>query len=556
VPDVLARRSFARLLEGSGRLLALSLGLSVGQSLALVPIGLLIRHVFDSVLPHGDRTGLVLCGVAVVVLFGVSAGLGLASRYLMLRSTKAAVVALRERLLDRIQTLPRTWLDRADTAQLHSTIVQDSERIDLMANALLGIVLPAAIVATALVASLAFFDLRLVALLVVLLPPLVVLGRRLNRRATALLSPFQRSFDVFSARILSNLRAGTTIVAHGAEEHEAKAGRMEIADLAEKGRSVAWVWQASLAVQTTTAVVGGMLVLVVGGLAVIGGDLTLGTLLSFFGVLGLARGQVNAAVTWLPYVYAGRESLARLERLLDLDAPPPYTGTRRLRFLGGVSVEHVTFGYGDTPVVRDLSLSVAPGEWVALTGSNGAGKSTLVALLLAMYKPGRGRLCADGVPYAELDVRDLRRQVGVLLQDPVLFRGSVRDNIAYGAPESTDEAIRAAAAAATADAVIAALPEGYATEVGDNGELLSGGQRQRIVLARALVRKPPLIVLDEPSSHLDAGAVAALLRNLAQLPWSPAVLLITHDPAVSAAADRVVELREGRIVANRLAAPA
>jgi ATP-binding cassette subfamily B protein len=125
----------------------------------------------------------------------------------------------------------------------------------------------------------------------------------------------------------------------------------------------------------------------------------------------------------------------------------------------------------------------------------------------------------------------------------------VRDNIVYGDADRADEEVCAAAAAATADAAIAALPDGYATEVGDDGELLSGGERQRVALARALVRRPRLLVLDEPSSNLDDAAVTALLRNLAELPWSPAVLVITHDPAVSAAADRVVELRDGSVAA-------
>jgi ATP-binding cassette subfamily B protein len=547
-------RAFARLFEGSRSLVALSLGLALAQSAALVPIGLLLRHVFDHAIPSGDRGGIVLTGAAALALFALAAGLGLLSRYAILTTTKRALSRLRLGLLERIQTLPRAWLDREDLGQVHSTVVQDSERVDMMANALLGFVLPAAVVATALLASLALIDLRLLLLLVVVLPLPLALGRWMNRRVLRLVRIYQGTFDTFSARVLSNLRAATTIRVQTAEEAELRAGAGEIAKLAEEGRRLAWLWQAQMAVQGTTAAFAGMLVLVVGGLAVVDGDITLGALLSFFGVLALVRGQVNVALNLLPQVVVGREGLARLGRLLDLDVPQPYTGRREIDFGGAVTVEHVTLSHDGRPVLTGVSLAIAPGECVALTGPNGAGKSSLVAALLGLYRPDAGGLYADGVPYEELDMRSLRRRMGVVLQDPVLLRGSVRDNIAYGAAGATDADVEAAAQAATAAEVIASLPAAYASEVGDDGDRLSGGERQRVALARALLRRPPLLVLDEPSSHLDDATTARLLANLRELPWSPAILLITHDPAVAAAADRVAELRDGRLVAGEVGA--
>jgi ATP-binding cassette subfamily B protein len=542
-------RSFARLFEGSGRLVALSLGLALAQSAALVPIGLLVKRIFDDALPDGDRGELVLLGVTVVVLFAASAALGLLSRGVMLATTSRAVARLRGDLLGRIQTLPRAWLDRQDVAHVHSTVVADSERVGVMAGALLGVVVPAAVVGAALLASLAFVDLGLLAILLAVMPVLVVFGRWLNHRATRLVQRFQAAFDVFSARVLGNLRSALTIRAQGAEAPELRAGLAEIGALGEESRRLATAWHLYAAVQGTTAAVGGMLVLVAGGLRVIDGGMSLGALLSFVGVLGIVRGQITPALTWLPQVAAGRESLVRLERLLGADAEQPYRGDRAIAFSGRLEVEDVTFGYGEAPVLRELSLSLAPGERVALSGPNGAGKSTLVALVLGLYRPHDGRLLADGVAYDDLDLAALRRRVGVLLQDPVLFRGSVRDNVAFGAPEATGDEVRAALAAACADEVVAALPAGLETEVGTDGELLSGGQRQRIALARALLGRPPLLVLDEPSSHLDDETTARLLDSLRELEWTPAILLITHDPTVARLADRVVELRDGKVAA-------
>jgi ABC-type multidrug transport system fused ATPase/permease subunit len=542
-------RAFARLFDNGGRLLAISVALAIAQALVLLPIGSLISGVFDDAIPSGDEGELVSVAAAIVGLFAAAAALGLVARRVTTVASKAAVARMRVDVLTRLHALPRAWLDRQDVGRIHASLVADTERVDTMASALLGVILPAAVVAVALLGSLAFVDLELLALLVVILPLLLGLSRWLHHRALRLVRRFHAAFDAFSARVLSGLRADVTIRAQGAEEQELRAGERDVATLADEGFRVAWAWHVVAAVQGTTAALGGMVVLVLGGLRVIDGGMTLGALLSFFGVLAIVRGQVTAALTWVPQSLVGREALQHLEEVLDVDEPQPYAGTRRLDFGGALEVEDVTFGYDPAvPVLRDVRLSLARGEWVALTGPNGAGKSTLVALVLGLYRPDAGRLLADGVAFDELDLRALRRQVGVLLQDPVLFRGTVRENIAFGAAGAD---VDAAAEAATAAEVVAALPDGLDTEAGTDGELLSGGQRQRIALARALAGRPPLLILDEPSSHLDDETTARLLANLRELDWGPAVLLITHDASVARAADRVVELRDGRVPAVR-----
>ena len=544
-------RSFARLLEGSRRLLALSVGVAAVQSLSLVPFGLLVRHVFDSVIPHRDKGQLVLLGALLLVLYLVAAGLGLFSRYVVLTATKRAVDRLRNDVIARMQTLPRAWLDRTDLGSLHSTVVEDSQRVDVMANAVLGQVLPAMVVSAALLGSLVFIDLRLLLVLLAVIPVLLVVSRLLAERVRRLARKFQGSFDTFSSRVLRNLRMVTTIRAQVAESAELAAGAAEIDELSRNGVRMAWLAQAQAVMQGATSAIAGMLVLVLGGLAVISHKLSTGDLLSFFTVLALVRGQATVAVSFFPQIVVGREALARLARLLAIEEPQPYAGRRRIEFSGALSVEDVSFGYGATPILHELSLTIEPGEHVALKGPNGMGKSTLVALMLGLYRPDAGKLLADGAPYDELDVRDLRRSMGVLLQDPILFRGSVRDNIAYGARAAGDEDVAAAARTATADEVIDQLPHGYLTEVGDDGGQLSSGQRQRIALARALMGRPPLLILDEPTSHLDEPTTVRLTQNLAALPWEPAVLLITHDPLVATSAGRILEMRDGRLVADR-----
>jgi ABC-type bacteriocin/lantibiotic exporter with double-glycine peptidase domain len=169
---------------------------------------------------------------------------------------------------------------------------------------------------------------------------------------------------------------------------------------------------------------------------------------------------------------------------------------------------------------------------------------------VGLYRPQQGRVLADGVPLDELDMADLRRQIGVVLQDPVLFPGTVRENIAYARRDATHAEVVAAAEAATASNFIDRLPAGYDTPVGDEGVGLSGGQRQRLAIARALLGQPALLLLDEPTTYLDEASVTALMAKLDRLPRAPSVLIVTHDPQAAAHAERTIELRDGRVVSD------
>jgi ATP-binding cassette subfamily B protein len=276
--------------------------------------------------------------------------------------------------------------------------------------------------------------------------------------------------------------------------------------------------------------------------------MTTGELLSFYAILALLLRELSTILSSIPQVLAGYESMARIQAILETDEREPYEGTRRIDFAGELVLEGVSFGYGREEILRDLSFRVGAGEHVAIFGPNGAGKSTLVNLMLGLYKPQTGSVLADGIPYDELDVRHLRRSIGVVLQDPVIFPGTIAENIAYGRPDAEDEEIRRAATWSTADAFIDNLPDGYETEVGDEGGLLSGGQRQRIAIARALVARPALLILDEPTTHLDDRSIDQLIANLNGFPGAPTVLMISHDPAVARAVDSVQHLRDGRVV--------
>ncbi len=282
--------------------------------------------------------------------------------------------------------------------------------------------------------------------------------------------------------------------------------------------------------------------LLVGGYFVAARELTLGQLISAYAALALTRMHAGNLVSALPAVIEGKLALEHIHAFARVAAPSRRTGGRRIRFSGCMEVRDVSFGYGHSPVLRNVSFAVRPASLTLIVGANGSGKSTLLRLMIGLYQPWSGAILADGMPLCELDVQHLRRQVGVLYQEPLLFAGTIRDNIAYGFPEASDAEVERAAQLACAHAFITTLPHGYATAIGEDALRLSGGQRQRIALARALLYLPRLLLLDEPTNHLDGESLRAIFANLSCSHYAPALVITTHRPELFPSADCIVRL--------------
>ncbi|MGH2869654.1 MAG: ABC transporter ATP-binding protein [Solirubrobacteraceae bacterium] len=547
----LAKRIVALLTE-SRALLLLATATAVLQSALFVPIALVVRHMFDVEIPHRRTGSIILSGVLILGLYAATAGLSYVTRAAAARTTAGISARLRLDLLAKVYALPQSWHDRRRAGEVHSVLVRDPERIEAMLSSVAGAVLPAVLVGTCLVVVACVVSPRLFLTEVVVVPPLLVGARFLAAKLRRSVQAWAASSRRYSAEAQLLLRAMVSTKVAGAERWELEQRAPGARELAERYRALGSAAAGFHALQNAVAAAAGTAVLVVGGLGVAQHTMTLGHLLAFYAVLGLLLRQLHAASFQSDTMVIGLQSLADVDALLARHEEDAYGDHgRTITFRGGVAVRGVSFAYEDEPVLTEVSFALSPSEHVALIGPNGAGKSTVVNLLLGLYQPGQGELRADDAPYCQLNVSDLRRQVGVVLQDPVLLPGTLSENIAYSRPEASAAEIRAAAQAATAADFIEALPDGYATVIGDEGTGLSGGQRQRVAIARALLGAPALLILDEPTTYLDQAAVTALMARLMALPQAPTVLLVTHDPDVAGHVERVIELRDGQIVGDR-----
>ena len=531
---------------------------SAAPALLPLPLAWLIRYGFDEALPGRHLSQLSLAGGIILLLALCSSALTLWTRRLALDITKGATMRLREALLVKAYALPRATYAPLDRGKLAATVVQDSDRVDTMSQALAVQVFPALAASVVLVALLIYLNPVLCLVIALTFPVFVAASEAVRRQIAQRFNEFRRAFHSFSKGVVFILQMLDLTHFQTAEPFELRRQQASLEALRGAGARLGWLNAAYGEVLNVAVVITGVLILIVGGPAVAAGTMTLGGLLSFYVGVSLLANVLRPAWNAIPQIIGGNESLKVLHRFLETPSAPPYSGTRRLTFSGRITLAGVSFGYAGQPLLNQIDLAIEPHATVAILGPNGAGKSTLTYLMLGLYRPQLGQLCADDVPFDGLDLADLRRQMGVVMQNPLIFPGTLWENITYGLPEATRAQVEWASQLATAHDFIREFSEGYDTIVGEHGALLSGGQRQRVALARALLRRPPLLLLDEPTNHLDRSTVDQFMHNLKTLDPAPAIVFISHDYRLAQPAQAVYSLRNGRLVpqAHEVLAPA
>jgi ABC-type multidrug transport system fused ATPase/permease subunit len=524
------------------RPLFLIVAVAVFQPLILVPVAFLVKRIFDT-LPQTRQTALfILYGTAMILLNVLSFAALHWIRRAALSVTKPINTELRGELLARLYTLPRSFHDKSSHGNLHSLIVIDTERVDAMSNAVVAQMLPAAVGGLALGTTLSYLSWRLLVIVIASAPIVLVFHRLALGRLRARFKTFRQSFEHFSTDVLFAIRAVDLTRLHSAEKQELERQKQGLEELRLAGEAQAMADTTYSLGQSWLLTANVAVILVAGGVMVGHRALSLGNLLAFYVTSGLLLNSLKPALFAVPQITAGFESLQRVEELLGRTEIEPYQGTTRLEMLGEVQFEAVEFSFGKTPLLERVDFTVRPHAIVAIAGPNGSGKTTLMHLICGLYRPVRGRIFMDGRDYETLSMQFLRQQIGVVPQDPLLFRGTIAENIGYGSGTLSRSEILDAAHLAALDGFIRKMPLGLDSPIGEDGIMLSGGQRQRIGLARALVRRPRLLILDEPTNHLDGAAVLELLANIRELSPRPTVLMISHDPRALNWAEQVITI--------------
>lgn len=547
-------RALARLLLPFRARLTSGILISVLQCATALPMVWLIRRIFDRTDVTAPSLSLPVAGLYLVSLAITTAALGILGQLLIQQAVKSAVARFRKSLLAHVYALPKASHDARERTRLHELAVTDTERVEGLLLAVAGQMIPNGAVATILATTLAFRSPSLFLVLLATLPLLYLLSRASLRRCQEAAAATRQALGNYGRALVASLRNLELVWLHngGPRELAAHANRIHI--LSQAGVQSTWRVVVHQRLQQLSYLGISAVVLIIGSRAVEKGSITSGDLLSFYALAALTLNYVRDAGLGVGAVVLGRDPWLALHTFLAQSPQDIYPGSRQIRFSGAIRLRNLSFQYA-TPgrerrILDNVSLELSPGRFTALTGANGSGKSTLLQLVLGLYRPDSGSLFADGIPYAELDVADLRRQIGVVAQDPPLITGTVRDNIAYARPEASREEVEQAARTALAHDFIQQLPKGYDTEVGEHGILLSGGQRQRLALARALLIHAPLLILDEPTNHVDQEGVRDLLLSLRSLQPPPAILVITHVPAVLALADEAWTLNQGTLTRN------
>jgi ABC-type multidrug transport system fused ATPase/permease subunit len=455
---------------------------------------------------------------------------------------------LRIRIYEHLHRLSLRFYDSAKTGSLMSTITSDVSTVQSFASSsTLGIVVD--LLTIVFMLGLMFWldwDFTLIAIGVTPFLLLFVMRfKKAVKEVTKIVRVRQSEVVAVVQEGLGSVRAVKAFGRQDLEVAHMEAASHATVEAALKARQVKSLLSpvVSVVVALCTAIV-----LWKGTSLIVAGTMTAGALTVYLAYLTKFFKPVKDLASMTSVIAQTTVALERIQTILSADdiVPERADAIDPGQVKGAIAFEHVAFGYDDdTPVLRDVSFTIAPGQVVGVVGPTGSGKSTVLSLVPRFYDPSAGRVLIDGKNVDTFKLAALRSQVGFVLQETVLFRGTIRENIAYGRPGATDEEIIAAAKLANADEFITRMPHGYDSVVGERGDTLSGGQRQRIGIARAVIRNSPIMILDEPTAALDTESERLVIEGLERLMKGRTVIMIAHRLSTLRDADKIIVLKDG-----------
>ncbi len=494
-------------------------------------------------------TGIISIAVIMALFFAISQVINIASSRISNRVGSMFANDLRNIVYSKIQELSLTAMSRRSAGNLIHRVTHDTERVKEFFNQQGRYLIQQVITFTVILTIL--FSTNVLLTVVVLIPiPIGVFVMTRFRHTVRIRYHRQWRVNSKATSILHDIIKGIRVVkAFGNEEREIAKFDKVSQDLAKISASNEKYWAVTFPLVGNFMAIGEFLVLLIGGKMVLDGKLTLGELTRF----NLYLAFLYAPLRWLS-MFPRRladctTSLVKIYEILDDESTNENEAlVNELDASKAIDFNNVTFGYKSyEPVLKNINLHIEPGEMIGLVGHSGAGKSTVINLCMRLYDPGLGNITIGGVDIKTVDPKVLRDNIGVVFQETYLFSGSIFDNIAYARPDATPQEVIAAAKAANAHEFITKLPDSYNTVIGENGHTLSGGERQRVSIARAILKNPKILILDEATSSLDPETEIKIQEALARLTEGRTTLAIAHRLATLRNADRLVVIEKGKI---------
>lgn len=511
----------------------------------------LIQHLLDGVFVHHDQNLLNQIALLLIVVFAVRGFFDFGQNYLISYVGERLVANLRKMVFAHLQSLSLTFFNTRRTGEIMSRVTTDVTVVQsgLTTNVLMLIQQMFTLVGSFVI--IVVIDWRLTLLIMTLVPLIVLLAMGFGRRFRLLSRNVQEELGAVNTILEETLSAMRVVKSFAREPYETQrfnAGVEEAFRIAMKRTGIRAIFGPFVTVIAFVAIA---IVIWYGGTEVLAGHLSPGQLVSFVIYMVL----IAEPIAGLSNLYTQtQEALGAAERVFELldtapERPDAPNAVKLPHLAGQIIFEHVSFRYHkDIPVLHDLSMTLPAGQMVALVGPSGAGKTTVTGLIPRLFEPTSGHIFIDGYDMQEVQIRSLREQIAIVPQEPALFGGTIRENIAYGRLDATHEEIEAAAEAANAAEFIKRLPQGYESTVGERGVQLSAGQRQRIAIARAILRNPRILILDEATASLDNESEALVQEALNRLMRDRTTLVIAHRLTTIENADCILVLDRGTIV--------
>ena len=553
------KRIAAYMAPYKGRAAALALASVVTTGAELAPPLITKRLVDEVLVPVGENPApvderLALLGALVLALVGIRIGSWAAEwvhGWIVAWLGAQATADIRSQLYRRLEMLSLQFYDKRRVGALMARVTRDSGRLqEFLVDGLPYLVINAMMM-LGILGFLLWMSWELTLYTLLPVPLLMIWGAVFWQRMRRLFTQYSMVWSSLTDRTAETLNGIRVVKAFAQEErergtfHKVNRRATEIGIRTSVNRTV---FHATITFLTGFGV---LIVWLFGGKQVLSDEMTLGTLLAFYSFMWMVYGplewfgQVNS---WMTSAFAGAE---RVFEVIDTE-PESYQDpkAKRMRNIEGrVTFRDVTFGYDKSkPVLHGIDADVAPGEMIGLVGKSGVGKTTTINLIARFYDVDHGAIEIDGVDIRDINLRDLRRQIGIVLQEPVLFSGTIAENIGYGNPDANFEEIMGAARLANAHNFIMAKPDGYETQVGEQGNNLSGGEKQRVAIARAMLHNPRILILDEATSSVDVDTEKQIQDALGRMVEGRTTFAIAHRLSTLRNADRLIVLDEGRIV--------